>query len=92
MPDLPTMTEAGVAGFESDSWNGILVPKGTPADVVARLHAEIAKAVAAPDLRDKLMAQGGVLVGNSPTEFRGYIKQEVERWAQVFKAVNVRAD
>lgn len=92
LPDLPTMTEAGVTGFESDSWNGIFVPKGTPADVVARLHAEVAKAAASPDLRDKLVAQGGVLVGNTPAEFRGFIKKEVEHWAQVFQTVNVKAE
>lgn len=92
LPDLPTMTEAGVPGFESDSWNGVFVPKGTPADVVARLHAEIAKAVASPDMRNRLMAQGGVLVGNTPAEFRGFIKKEVEHWAQVFQTVNVKAD
>ncbi len=92
LPDLPTMSEAGVAGFESDSWNGILVPKGTPLEVVARLQAAIAKAVAAPDMRDKVVAQGGVLVGNTPAEFRGFIKQEVEHWAQVFKTVNVKVD
>jgi tripartite-type tricarboxylate transporter receptor subunit TctC len=92
LPDLPTMNEAGVAGFESDSWNGIFVPKGTPADVVARLHAEVAKAAAAPDLRDKLVTQGGVLVGNTPAEFRSFIKKEVEHWAQVFQTVNVKAE
>ncbi len=92
LPDLPTMAEAGVPGFESDSWNGLFVPKGTPPELIARLQAEVAKAVAAPDLRDKLLAQGGVLVGNTPAEFRGFIKHEVEHWAQVFQTVNVRAD
>lgn len=92
LPDLPTMGEAGVTGFESDSWNGIFVPKGTPAEVLARLHAEVAKAAAAPDLRDKLVSQGGVLVGNTPAEFRSFIKKEVEHWAQVFQTVNVKAE
>jgi tripartite-type tricarboxylate transporter receptor subunit TctC len=92
LPDLPTMAEAGVAGFESDSWNGIFAPRGTPADVVARLQAEISKAVAAPDLRDRLMAQGGVLVGNTQAEFRSFIKQEVEHWGQVFQTTNVKAE
>lgn len=92
LPDLPTLAEAGVAGFESDSWNGIFVPRGTPADVVARLQAEISKALAAPDLRDRLMAQGGVLVGNTQAEFRSFIKQEVEHWGQVFQTINVKAE
>jgi len=92
LPELPTMAEAGVAGFESDSWNGLFVPKGTPPELVTRLQAEVAKAVATPDLRDRLLAQGGVLVGNTPAEFRSFIKQEVEHWAQVFQTVNVKAD
>jgi tripartite-type tricarboxylate transporter receptor subunit TctC len=92
LPELPTMSEAGIAGFESDSWNGLFVPKGTPLEVVARLQSEVAKAVATPDLRDRLLAQGGVLVGNTPAEFRSFIKQEVEHWAQVFQTVNVKAD
>lgn len=92
LPDLPTMTEAGVPDFESDSWNGLFVPKGTPPEIVARLQAEVAKAVATPDLRDKLVAQGGVLVGNTSGEFRSFIKKEVEHWAQVFQTVNVKAE
>jgi len=89
LPDVPTLSEAGLAGFESDSWNGLFAPAGTPPAIVARLHQEVAKAVAAPDLRERLAPQGAVLVGNSPAEFRAQIAQEVDQWARTFRTIKV---
>jgi len=89
LPDVPTLSEAGLAGFESDSWNGLFAPAGTPPAIVARLHQEVAKAVAAPDLRERLVPQGAVLVGNSPAEFRAQIAQEVDQWARTFRTIKV---
>lgn len=92
LPDVPTMTEAGLSGFESDSWNGLFAPKGTPPAIVAKLHDAVAKAVKSPDLRDKLESQGAVVVGNTPAAFRQAIKQEVEHWSKVLPTINVKMD
>lgn len=92
LPDLPTISESGYPGFESDSWNGLFAPKGTPADVIARLHTEVAKALASRDFKERITSQGGVLVGNSPSEFRAFIKQEVASWAQTFQTITVKPE
>lgn len=89
LPDVPTMAEAGLPEFEADSWNGLFAPAGTPAAIVAKLHAEVAKAVSNPEVRDKLQGQGAVVVGNKPEEFRRQIREEVAHWAQQFKTVKV---
>ncbi len=89
LPDVPTFSEAGLPGFESDSWNGLFAPAGTSPAIVNKLHAEVVKALASPEMRDKLESQGAVLVGNSPAEFRSYIKQEVAHWAQQFKTIKL---
>lgn len=89
LPDVPTMSEGGLPGFESDPWNGLLAPAGTPAAIVATLQREVAKAATSPDMRDKLTPQGAVLVGNTPTEFRAHIRNKVDHWSKFFKTVKV---
>ncbi|MNT23362.1 Tripartite tricarboxylate transporter family receptor [compost metagenome] len=89
MPQLPTMGESGLPGFEADSWNGLLAPAGTPKPILDRLNAEVNQALASPDLREKLESQGAIVVGGSREEFRQYLKQEVERWGTVFKTVKI---
>ncbi|MBY4947987.1 tripartite tricarboxylate transporter substrate binding protein [Cupriavidus respiraculi] len=89
MPDLPTMDESGLPGFEADSWNGLLAPAKTPAAVLDRLNAEVNKALASPEVRDALVSQGAVVVGGSRQEFRQYLDKEVERWSTVFKTVKI---
>jgi tripartite-type tricarboxylate transporter receptor subunit TctC len=89
LPNVPTVSESGLPGFEADSWNGLLAPAGTPPAVVARLQREVAKAVASPELRDPLSAQGAVLVGNTPAEFRAHIAKEVEHWTRTFRTIKV---
>lgn len=85
LPNVPTMTEAGVPGFVLDSWNGLLAPKGTPPAIIAKLHAEVAKAMMAPDVKDKLEGQGAVVVGNKPAEFKAYIRDEVAGWEKLLR-------
>jgi tripartite-type tricarboxylate transporter receptor subunit TctC len=92
LPDVPTMSEAGIPGFESDSWNGLFAPKGTPPAIVAKLHEAVAKAVKAPEFREKLESQGGIVVGNTPAEFRDVIRKEVDHWAKVLPSINVKMD
>lgn len=89
LPDVPTFSEAGLPGFESDSWNGLFVPAGTPPAIVNKLHDEVEKALASPDIREKLESQGAVLVGNSPAEFSDYIKKEVAHWGHQFKTIKL---
>lgn len=92
LPDVPTMSEAGFSGFESDSWNGLFAPKGTSPAIVAKLHEAVAKAAKSQELREKLESQGAVVVGNTPAEFRQVIKQEVEQWAKLLPKIKVTMD
>lgn len=89
MPDVPTMDESGMPGFEADSWNGLLAPAGTPPAVLDRLNAEVNKALASPAVREKLEAQGAIVVGGSRQDFQKYLKTEVDRWGTVFKSVKI---
>lgn len=92
LPDVPTMSEAGLPGFISDSWNGLFAPAGTPKEIVDTLQRETAKAMAAPDVREKLLAQGAIPLGGSSADFRAHIKKEVEHWGKVLKSVKVTID
>jgi tripartite-type tricarboxylate transporter receptor subunit TctC len=89
LPDVPTLAEAGVPGLQSDSWNGLMAPAGTPAPVIARLQAEVARAVASPEMRDRLVPQGAVLVGDTSAEFRARIHSDVDYWSKVAKTLNI---
>lgn len=92
LPDVPTMSEAGLPDFEASSWNGLFVPAGTPSSIVDRLHAAVAKAVASPAMREHLVPQGAVLIGDTPAEFSEYIKPEVDHWAELFKTIKLTRD
>ena len=82
-PNLPTIAESGLAGYDANTWGGILAPAGTPKDVVARLNAEINKALAAEDVRAKFVAAGIQIQGGTPQRFADYIKAEVAKWGKV---------
>jgi tripartite-type tricarboxylate transporter receptor subunit TctC len=92
LPDLPTISEAGVPGYEATQWYGVLAPAGTPKPIVAKLNAEMAKAIKGPDVREKLAADAAEPVGNSPEEFGAFIKKEIARWAPVIKASGARPE
>ncbi len=92
LPDLPTVHEAGIKGFDISLWQGIVAPAGTPRPLVMRLNGQIVSNLKGPDLRGKLTAQGLDAVGNTPEEFGTYIKSEVDKWARVVKATGARAD
>jgi len=91
-PELPTVSEAGVPGFEVVSWAGVIAPAGTPAAVVTKLNAEINQALAAPAVRDKLIALGYELVGGTPAQFAAHVRKESAKWADVIKRAGVKAD
>jgi tripartite-type tricarboxylate transporter receptor subunit TctC len=89
IPTVPTMAEAGIADFEVSSWNGLLAPARTPPAIVAKLHREVVRILALPDVRERFAAQAAEPVGSSPEEFRAYIRSEIDRWAVVSKKANV---
>jgi len=92
IPDVPTIAESGLPGFETGSWQGVVAPAGTPREVVARLNAEIARIVGTPEMRENLGRQGAVVRTGSPDEFGGFIRTEMARWAKVVKDANVKVE
>jgi tripartite-type tricarboxylate transporter receptor subunit TctC len=92
LPDTPTMQESGLAGFEINSWFGILVPAGTPAPIVARLNTETHKVLARDDVRATLGAQGLNIAPGTPEQFAAYIKSEIARFSRIAKAAGIRAE
>jgi tripartite-type tricarboxylate transporter receptor subunit TctC len=91
LPDVPTMTEAGFPGFDAMSpWFGLMAPAGTPAPVIARLHREAVKALAQPDVREKLGALAMEAIGSSPDEFAVVIKAEIPVWANLIKQIGLK--
>jgi tripartite-type tricarboxylate transporter receptor subunit TctC len=91
-PELPTVAEAGVPGFEVVSWNGVVVPSATPDSIVARLNASITKSLGAADTRNRLHAQGLEVVASTPEYFDRFIKAEIAKWAKVVRASGMRSE
>ena len=91
-PELPTVAESGLAGFDISTWFGIFAPAGTPREAITRLHTEFTRALAAPDVREKMLNMGAEPVGNSPAEFAAFIRVEAEKYARVIKASGARVD
>ena len=92
MPDLPTMAQAGLKGFEVNNWYGLFAPAGTPKDVVARLNAEMVKALAAPDVRKRLLEAGIVATSSSPEAFAAYVSAETAKWAKVIRDAKITVE
>jgi len=91
-PELPTVAEAGVPGFEATTWHGVLVPAGTPATIVGKLNAEINRLLQLPDVRERLGNLGAEIVGGTPKEFAEHIQREIPRWAKVIKAAGIQLE
>jgi tripartite-type tricarboxylate transporter receptor subunit TctC len=91
-PDIPTLAEAGLPGVEGGSWYGLLAPAGTPREIVERLHAEVRKALAYPELRERFESAGADPVGNTPEEFAAQIRADIEKWGRVVRAADIRAE
>ncbi len=92
LPDVPSLSEAGVRDFEAVAWFGVLAPPGTPRDVVARLNAEIVKILALPEIRQRLIEGGSEVIGNSPEAADKFLQNEIARWGTVVKAANIRLE
>ena len=91
-PEVPTVAEAGVPGYEATGWYGVLAPGGTPQTVVNRLHTEIAKALDNKSVRDQIAAEGLDLAQSSPTAFAAYIRDEITKWTKVVHFANMKLD
>jgi tripartite-type tricarboxylate transporter receptor subunit TctC len=91
-PELPTVSEAGVRGYEAGTWYGLLVPTGTARETIARLNAESMKVLASPEVRQRLDAAGFEALGSTAEQFNAYIRSEVDKWGKVVRAARVRID
>lgn len=92
MPNVPTIAEAGVPGYEATIWLGLMAPKGTPPAIVNRLNAEIAKIVSRPDVREDWAKQGAVPMVKSPDEFAKYVNDDIAKWARIVKISGAKPD
>ena len=92
LPDVPTVAEAGVPGYEAIEWNGVMVPAGTPPAVVRRIHQSLSKVLAAPAMKERIVGVGAEVVGSSPEEFTAFIKSEFTAWAKVIKEVGITVE
>jgi len=89
LPDVPTVAEVGLPQFDGGSWQGIVMPAGTPREIVNTVSAEFVKILHAPDMKERIVAMGGIALGTTPAEFTAFMKEEVEKWARVAKAAKV---
>lgn len=92
LPDVPTVAEAGLPGFEADTWNGLVGPAGMPQGIVLKLSREVTKILKMPDVQPKLAAQGAIPGGNTPQEFAAFVKAEIAKWGKVIRDANVKAE
>jgi tripartite-type tricarboxylate transporter receptor subunit TctC len=92
MPDLPTVEEGGVRGFDGSSWQGVVMPAGAPHDIVMKVNEELASFLKMPDARQKLLDMGGLASGNSPEEFGAFIREEMGKFAKVAKFAGIHVD
>ena len=92
LPDVPTVAEAGVPGYESTIWLGIMAPAGTPKPIVDRLNAEINKVIKRPDVIAAWEQQGAVPLVMTPAEFDKYLRADIEKWAHVVKVAHLKPE
>ena len=92
LPDLPTITESGVPGYENSTWFGVIAPAGTPPAIVGKLNAELVKASQSPDIIDRIAPDGGEPVGSTPEEFGRHVAAEIIRWRKVVKDADIKVE
>ena len=91
-PNLPTVIESGLPGFEATTWFGVMAPRGTQQAIVTKLHDAFTASLKAPDVRERVLKQGFDIVGSAPAEFAAYVKAEIPKWAKVVKASGAAVD
>jgi tripartite-type tricarboxylate transporter receptor subunit TctC len=91
-PELPTIAETGVAGYEAGSWYGLSVPAGTSKEIIARLHAETIKVVGLPDVKERLFNAGFEIVTSTPEQFATFTRTEIQKWGKIVKAAGLKVD
>jgi tripartite-type tricarboxylate transporter receptor subunit TctC len=92
LPDLPTMPELGYPQIEADNWYGMVAPAKTPPAIVAKLNAAAVAALHAPEVQEKLSAQGAVLVGDTPEQFAAFVRDEIAKWGKVIQTAGIKAN
>lgn len=92
LPEVPTIAEAGLAGYEAYSWTAVMAPAGTPPAIVAKVSADVGRALSAPEVKQRLLDLGAEAGPNTPEQFGAMLKAEIAKWAQVVKAANIQAD
>ena len=92
LPDVPTVAEQGFPGFAAEPWSGFFAPKGTPRPIVEKLANDMIEAMRMPDVAKKMADLGTPLVGSRPDEFRAYVANEIEKWAEAVRVSGARAD
>jgi len=92
LPDVPTVDQSGVKGFETSAWSGLYAPAATPADIINRLNVEVVKILKQPSVREQLMAQGAEPVGDTPEEFSRFTLAEISKWAKIIKISGAKVD
>jgi tripartite-type tricarboxylate transporter receptor subunit TctC len=92
VPELPTVSESGVPGYEVSGWFGVLAPAGTPQSIVRRLNEEIVKGLAASDVRQRLAGLGGEVAGGSPEDFTAHLRAEIAKWGKLIRAIGLKAE
>jgi len=90
LPDVPSLAEAGLPGYEATQWFGLLAPAGTPRPIIDRLYQESSRALRSADMKERMTAEGLEVVGGTPEEFASYIRSETEKWTQVIKAAGIK--
>ena len=92
LPEVPTIAEAGLAGFDVNGWYGLYAPAGTPKDIITRVNAEVVKILAMPDVKARLLDAGIIATSSSPEAFAAYMQAETKKWAKVVKDANIKTD
>jgi tripartite-type tricarboxylate transporter receptor subunit TctC len=92
VPDVPTFAEAGLPGYDASTWNGIMVPTGTPRAIIERLNSEAVKILRAPSTQERLSVDGSVAVGSTPEEYAAFIAAEHAKWSKVVRSANIRIE
>ena len=92
LPEVPTVSEAGLPGFEVGSWYGFHAPAGTPKPIIDKLHAEMVKAMNTPELRERFASVGAETIANTPAQYDAFVESELKKWGNVIKAAGVKAD